>query len=270
MNYLPLKPKDPTQDGFTIIELLIASTLFAIILVIITVGIIDITESYTKGVTENATQDVARNIINDISQAIEFTSGQITSPAGSSGLIEVASNPAASLAGPQTPGSVYGFCVGDREYIYQIGYEVIAPSQVLTSPSTTHESYGGFVVNPSSANCPNPTPAPGGSLPQDNNFWSNPSPPAGFNEYLNPNMRLSYLVVCQGTLSATTGLCTYNAGSTIYTIGVQVSYGNNQLFISDMPPADTASDGSTLCHGASGSEFCATSKLITVVEKRVI
>jgi prepilin-type N-terminal cleavage/methylation domain-containing protein len=263
------KQSQAKHEGFTIIELLIASTVFAIIIMIITVGIINITQSYTKGITENSTQGVARNIINDISQAIQFSPGKITPVNVSTGIVEASSSPfPIDNVYPPTPGTVvYGFCVGEREYLYQLGYMLVSPSQPVYYGA--EDSNNGIIVNPSGPDCP--------GLNQDtfpvraHVFTYTKSPLSGFSEFLNPDMRLSYLMVCEGVIT-TNGGCTYEANSNLYSIGVQVSYGNNNLFISTSgtSPPETATDGSTLCRGSIGSQFCATSKLITVVEKRVI
>lgn len=251
---------DLDKSGFTIIELLIASTVFAVILVIITIGIINITQSYTKGLTETKTQNVARNILNDMAQAIQFSPGAIsTSTNANPGIIEVStSNAPADNKFPPTPGKVvYGFCIGEREYVYQLGYEVVSTSINLSS----NQAYNGIMVNPASDSCSGFNSS---YLPTDYNFINSTTVPTGFTEFLDPNMRISYLMVCQGTLTPT-GDCNYVADSNIYSLGVQVSYGDNGLFNNDI-----ATDGSTLCNGSIGTQFCATSKLITVVEKRVI
>jgi prepilin-type N-terminal cleavage/methylation domain-containing protein len=229
--------------GFTIIELLIASSVFAVILIIITVGIIHITQSYTKGVTETETQNVARNIVNDITQAIQLNGGDVT-----------------PTTYPVTAGNVYGFCIGDREYIYQVGYEVVSSSQ---STLSSHQSYNGIIVNPESSDCPSLT----NVSSMSSTFLTAKTLPAGFSELLTPSMRLSYLNICQGYLSSSDGSCTPSTDPTsdLYSIGVQVTYGDDYVLTS--PPTDT--NGTTLCAGSAESQFCATSKLITVVEKRI-
>jgi len=243
MSKFQSRPIKSGSKGFTVIELLIASSIFAVILIIITVGIIHITQSYTKGVTETETQNVARNIVNDITQAIQLNGGDVT-----------------LTTYPVTNGNVYGFCIGDREYIYQVGYEVVSSSQ---STLSSHQSYNGLIVNPESGDCPSLT----NVSSMSSTFLATKTLPAGFSELLTPSMRLSYLNVCQGYLSATNGNCTPSSDLTsdLYSIGVQVTYGDDYVLTS--PPTDT--NGTTLCAGSAESQFCATSKLITVVEKRI-
>lgn len=60
------------QHGFTIIELMIATTVFSVIMLIAAVGVLEFTRAYFKGVTASDTQTVARTIMADIVQNIQF------------------------------------------------------------------------------------------------------------------------------------------------------------------------------------------------------
>lgn len=66
------------QAGFTIVELMIATTVFSVILVVITVGVMYFTRSYYKGVYAGMTQKSARDISDAVSQAVQFGTGQPT------------------------------------------------------------------------------------------------------------------------------------------------------------------------------------------------
>lgn len=75
------------QHGFTILELLIATTVFSVILLLITFGIINIGNAYYKGANQSRTQTVARNIIDEISRGIQFSGSDVqqstsTGPSG--------------------------------------------------------------------------------------------------------------------------------------------------------------------------------------------
>lgn len=71
-----------SQDGFTIVELMIATLVFSVILTIITMGVISFSNRYYKGVYASSTQNVARTIMDSTAQAIEFGSAAVT-PTGS-------------------------------------------------------------------------------------------------------------------------------------------------------------------------------------------
>jgi len=66
------------QAGFTIVELMIATTVFSVILVTITVGVMYFTHSYYKGVYSGMTQNVARDISDSVAQAVQFGTGDPT------------------------------------------------------------------------------------------------------------------------------------------------------------------------------------------------
>ncbi|HUD06196.1 MAG TPA: prepilin-type N-terminal cleavage/methylation domain-containing protein [Candidatus Saccharimonadales bacterium] len=215
------------NSGFTIIELMIATAVFSVVLIIIVFSIISITRTYTRGITQTNTQNIARNIVNDVSQAIEFDGCGGTDGACS-----------ATEANP-TPGTGYSFCVGSREYIYQIGWEV-EPSFLATD----QHSVNGLVVtdpNPAGSTCPGPS-----------RTFKKTLVPNG-TEFLNPNMRLSYFNISE-------------VGSTdLYNVDVEVVYGGSSVLQNP-----TASNGTTACLGTVvQQDFCATAKLDTVVQERI-
>src|SRR5437667_5654433 len=79
-------------SGFTIIELMIATVIFSVVLLLITAGIMQVARVYYKGVTEANTQSTARSIVDTISQAIQFDGGNITTVAGVSPAYQCVNN----------------------------------------------------------------------------------------------------------------------------------------------------------------------------------
>jgi prepilin-type N-terminal cleavage/methylation domain-containing protein len=61
------------QFGFTIIELMIATAIFSLVLLICLTAITQIGRMYYKGITTSRTQELARSIIDEISQQIQFS-----------------------------------------------------------------------------------------------------------------------------------------------------------------------------------------------------
>lgn len=105
-------PTQP-QEGFTIVELMIATVIFSVVLLVITVGVLNFTHAYYSGVNSSNTQDTARSIVNNLAQAIEF-SGTTISPTE-----------------PVSPGSAtYYFCANNNTFIFIPGklYDVSTPS----------------------------------------------------------------------------------------------------------------------------------------------
>src|ERR1043166_6625781 len=93
--------------GFTIMELRVATMVFGVVLLLVTAGIMQVARMYYKGVTEANTQNTARTIIDTISQAIQFSGGDVTpTPLGA------------------LPGNDYAFCVGDQQFTYRLGWQV--------------------------------------------------------------------------------------------------------------------------------------------------
>lgn len=88
------------QQGFTIIELLIATTVFSVILLICSAGLISIGRSYLRTVTNTRTQDAARAISEEIGQSLQFS--------GSSSYVQAV----------DTSGSK-GFCINEKRFSYQ-------------------------------------------------------------------------------------------------------------------------------------------------------
>lgn len=65
------------SQGFTIVELMIASTVFSVILLVATTAVISIGKVYQKTTIINKTQFTARSVMDTISQSIQFEGGLI-------------------------------------------------------------------------------------------------------------------------------------------------------------------------------------------------
>ncbi|MBI1856818.1 type II secretion system protein [Candidatus Saccharibacteria bacterium] len=150
------------QTGFTIIELLIATLVFSVILLLATSGLLQIGRLYNKGVINSRTQEVARTIMEDISQSIQFNGGNVTPAIMSSGV---------------APNTSTGFCIGQRRYSMILGKE-------MADTSTSH----GLVADTITSSCTTSVAALD---------LSQTSPPGANNprEFLAPFMRIAYLDV---------------------------------------------------------------------------
>lgn len=63
------------NKGFTIVELMIASAVFSVVLLLCATAIVQVGRMFYKGTIVNRTQTTTRNTTDDISQAIQFNSG---------------------------------------------------------------------------------------------------------------------------------------------------------------------------------------------------
>lgn len=118
MNHIIFAKPDLRRNsrGFTILELMVATLIFAVILLVITAGVIRFTTQYFKGVTSTKTQAAARTIIDDISRQIQY--GKNVNP-------------------NLTAGGVKGLCIDNVLYSYQIGAQVDNGKHAITKYSGT-------------------------------------------------------------------------------------------------------------------------------------
>lgn len=96
----------PYQRGFTIVELMISTAVFSMVLLLCSVAIVQVGKTFFKGVTVNRTQDTARKVTDDIVQAIQF---------GAAGLPRTNSASYTYGSGSIT---VNALCIGDTRYNY--------------------------------------------------------------------------------------------------------------------------------------------------------
>jgi len=102
------------SHGFTIIELLVATLVFSIVLVVLLAAFVQISRLFYKGVNMSRTQEDTRAIVQSISTDIEFSQNPpvILTPITTSML----NNPQRPITGV--------FCVGLHRYTYQLGYQL--------------------------------------------------------------------------------------------------------------------------------------------------
>lgn len=107
--------KKLNNKGFTLIELMIASVVFATLLLFSTAIIIQIGRLYQKGLTTTRTQESVRRITDEISGAIQFSGDTIRT----SGVapIKVGANTGFEA-------DAYAICTGSVRYSYAIGAQV--------------------------------------------------------------------------------------------------------------------------------------------------
>lgn len=95
------------NKGFTIIELMVATAAFSVILLIASVSVIQIGKLYYRSILQSRTQETVRKISDEISQSIQFANGTKRN----------SSNP-------------NQFCIGDTRYSYTINQTVVDDSTI--------------------------------------------------------------------------------------------------------------------------------------------
>lgn len=133
MHVKSLWPHHRTQDGFTIIELMIATAIFGTVMLIIAVGVLRFTHDYYKGLVSTNTQTVTRSIMSDITQSLQFST--LFSPAA-----------------PTTTSD--GYCIGNVLYSFAPGKQV-TPTGSLGAHQTRH----GFIKRTGVSQCSSATPS---------------------------------------------------------------------------------------------------------------
>lgn len=120
-----MKKRRESSKGFTVIELMVATAVFSVVLVVVTAGILQVSRLYYKGVNEANAQSVVRSITDTITQSIQFGGGDVIPTTG----------------GAATPTSPKVFCIGSKRFTYNLGWQVVSNSP----DSAKHQAYHGLV-----------------------------------------------------------------------------------------------------------------------------
>jgi len=213
--------------GFTIIELLVATSIFSAILLVLTQVVIRLSGTYYHGVIQNQTLNVAKNITNNIVQQIQFTGGDIVFP------------PNPSKWPPAINRSLSDYesylCIGNNQYVYQLGgrFDNISAKGALV-----------LSYNPQ---------------------CSNVGPQIGLNKWdFRDTISTNYYVdlIPQGMRLVKFDIS--QQFGNLYKVDVKVAYG------ADASPVDTGIGFNTDTGDCNpNSSYCATTELVTYVEKTV-
>lgn len=224
-----------SQNGFTIVELLIATAVFSMVLLGTAVIIMQVTRLYYKGIISSRTQTDARNLLENISRPIQLEKQTILS--------DNVTIPSIS------PYQAKVVCIGTTRLTYVEGLET---DETVGFNSTTakirHAVWKDQISNPQvcTTNPPDLT----------SNSLSNGV------DMLGQHMRLSKLEVKESSVMP--GL---------WNIEVVVLYGDRDLMDPSVPPPSTPPPSPTIptsCKGAvAGSQWCAKATYSTKVYKRI-
>lgn len=193
-----MKNSKSNHAGFTIIETLIATMVFSVILIIITFAIVRIGQAYYKGVTETNTQDTAHSILTSISQAIQYNGGPVNAAVNGDG--------------------TYVICAGDSRYTALMGKVLVDSSPVAAKNETNYA----LMFDTNITNC---------SPSVHQSMTPPPVPPASSQELLGPMMRVAALSVCTPGMAPAGPDCNSPPalGSNLYQIHLRVVYGGDAV-----------------------------------------
>src|SRR3989338_4615433 len=96
------------DSGFTIIELMIATTVFSLVLLLCTFGLLQVARVYYKGVTGAKVQEALRNVTDNITRVIQFSGGSVVPPPANT-----------------TGGTPFVFCIDDQRYSVVINRQLV-------------------------------------------------------------------------------------------------------------------------------------------------
>ncbi|HEX5456627.1 MAG TPA: prepilin-type N-terminal cleavage/methylation domain-containing protein, partial [Candidatus Saccharimonadales bacterium] len=111
-----IRNKNNHSHGFTILELMIATTVFSFVLLVASVGIIAIGRDYYKSLTSVKLQETTRSVVDDISSSLQFSQTDAIS---------------SHLYDGGVPATVKVRCFGSDRYRYIINQKV----QKVTDPT---------------------------------------------------------------------------------------------------------------------------------------
>lgn len=228
-----------SQAGFTILELMIATVVFSVMLMGAATMLVQIGRLYYKGVVTSRTQETVRTITDDIGRTLQFSGEQIT--VNDPAFVEL------SVGGVTK--RIYAFCIGDVRYSYSLDTQVSGSVDAYT-PGGSRENFSRRALwrdeGRGQASCP-PV-----------NIYDDAEVAAtDGREMLGEGMRLFQLA--RPTDDQDTGLSRF-------AVGVVYGLDDELIVFSD---ADGEITGAT-CRGVGlGAQWCATSQLETTVFRRI-
>ncbi len=186
--------QNTSQYGFTIVELMIATVVFSIVLLVCTAGLLQISRMYYRGIVSSRTQEVTRSILDDVSEAIRLGGGTVVPQI-------------APVAGP-----VDGSCAGGKRYSYQLHKQMDE-----SIPSKRH-----VLMSDDLAVCSSGTPA------QDINSFVITG-----EEMMANGMRLEIFHICKPGDAPVPVVCPNPppAGSNLYKVTIRVVSGEDGLLV---------------------------------------
>ncbi len=244
------KKKDSKQKGFTVIELMISTIIFSLVLLGASAGIIEIGKKYYRGITYARTQNTVRSVSEELTQAIKYTEEKVKIPnypetSPGSGITRTTYGPVIGISA-STP-DTFLFCIGSKRYTFAVDRKLNPDAGIPTTTNRKEKRHVFWVDEPDTGCAENSSVGPA-NLDSDT-----PSDPSfGGRELLDKNMRIQ-------------GLSVIPVSSELWNISVTVAYGDDDAFMDSADgPANRVCQGTFL-----GTEFCAVSKISVYASKRV-
>lgn len=233
------------SEGFTIIELMMATMVFSVIMLIAAGTVVRFTNNFQKGVTQSTTQGVARGLVDNISQQLQFVGSM-------SGFRK--------LAAPE--GTSYkGYCIHGTRYSFVLGKQLEREVQnVLVEDSGMGEGCGGVARNLSSGVSGNELLAPNMRLAKFE-VINDADPGDEADGSSNPRLYKVKVKVVYGDDDL---LCVDGAP-----VGSEKDCSNTKASMSNVSALNQNELNRLSCKTQIGSQFCAVSEISTTVQNRL-
>jgi prepilin-type N-terminal cleavage/methylation domain-containing protein len=231
----------PNQKAFTIIELMIATSILAIILLLVTTMMISIGNLYYKGTTQASLQDNVRNITDEISQDLQL-------------------NGSALITGTNTnPNLPRSYCIGTTRYTYILGKEL------STSPGAYQSYHVLWRSTVPAGTCPDIV-----SATFNATSLSTRDPGT---ELIGPSSMLTSFTITTGASPFTITINeAYGSNSLLCDTGTDTGAGgacNTPTATSNHIWDPNPPVGQVVCRGFTGTQFCSTAGLTVTVSERL-
>ncbi|MCL4358169.1 prepilin-type N-terminal cleavage/methylation domain-containing protein [Patescibacteria group bacterium] len=233
------------NKGFTIIELMIATTVLSILLLLSSMVLVNVGSLFSKGVNMSNVQNDARSIIQQVASDIQF-SGSTLNDGGPTNAISYI------YVDYGYPVTVYAYCFGDIRYSFVDASSWISipgdfapsnwPHELWRDKMTGQDSCSPLNIGESNPTC-------------DGNTTCLSS--QGGSELTGDNMHL-----------ATFNIVAYNAQ--LYGIFVGLVFGKSYMFVPNSSGNPAVVNGDYQCNTAQGQQYCATSYLHTLADERLV
>jgi prepilin-type N-terminal cleavage/methylation domain-containing protein len=236
--------------GFTIIELMISTVVFSLVMLLCLTGMVQVSRAYYKGITLSRTQEAGRSVMTEISQVIQLSGSAVSFSAV---LPTTDTGPSVPLG--STADGTGAFCAGNKKYSYVLDRKV-----TLNPDVNSKESRNALISE--DWTCTDSITASNMNVALTGNQRA----------LLSENMRLTKFSVSR--VVADPAVETVN-GNQLWRIEISIAYGDQDLF-NVVTPSDINSDyfddqnvERVICKSGTGNEFCSTVELSTMVSRRI-
>jgi type II secretory pathway pseudopilin PulG len=226
-----IKKYKDNQSGFTILEFMIANTVFATILLIATVAMIGIGNLYYKGFNQSRVQDDTRNIINQFSEDVQLQS----TPPNTVSLYNI---DLGIISSNYSGDEIKAICIGNVRYSYVENLQIGREGPNGTPPQIENVLWRDTLASSSTPCKPLPLQY---TTPED--YVSSSQQGSNGQELVAPGNRLTSF-----------GFTQISGG---YELSVGLAYGNPIL-----------SPNNTSCKLSTADRFCAADELNNFVVRR--